>query len=547
MAFQKRHFQMCAAFIVLLWPLRTAIGADVWLAGADPFARSPTHPAGTLDFMDLFRPDAPWATTASRVQVFKLSTQFAAKADDHALRSVIEDLDRRHIALGLEALIMRGNGPCGNGIEGYSAPNTMKLAAERIKNLGGKLRYAAMDEPLWFGHHHDGPQACKTPIKQLAQAISADVAVLRNAFPEIQIGDIEPLTPTAGPSWIDEIMAWTTEYQSATGIPLAFFHIDLDWKPNWREPLRQLVARLREAGIKPGIIYNGNVNDASDLAWTQRAEQRFLEIEAEPALRPDHAILQTWMPRPSRLLPETQPGTMTNLVLRYTATPTSIREFKRERGQITGLLMEPTGQPIAHAPISVIARNDHAMGKTTIRKLSGMVPAHAKTAIIGLRINTECGGCSAAAEISLGSIQYRDQGGMQANREVEASPPLGGGIPVPKQTLRAVPGQSILINTKPFGVSAGYAYTLEVPMRATPDAKSSVYVALIFLDSQNKEVMRARLEPEPGEGELLGTIKTDGRGRFKCRSIPNRSTRGAEIDAVFSGDDRYRSSSATIH
>ena len=98
-------------------------------------------------------------------------------------------------------------------------------------------------------------------------------------------------------------MQWTIKcIEDAAGEPLAFLHSDVVWSGAWRLPLALLAPRLQAAGIKRGVIYNGDPDDQSDLAWTSHAEQRFSTIEADRAISPAHAILQTWMPHPSHML-----------------------------------------------------------------------------------------------------------------------------------------------------------------------------------------------------------------------------------------------------
>ena len=59
------------------------------------------------------------------------------------------------------------------------------------------------------------------------------------------------------------------------------------WSGPWRQQLSLLAPRLHEAGIKTGVIYDGDPDDQSDLAWTSHAEQRFSTIEADRAISPD--------------------------------------------------------------------------------------------------------------------------------------------------------------------------------------------------------------------------------------------------------------------
>src|ERR1700732_2770447 len=110
------------------------------------------EPNGASDFMDLFEPQAQWSQAAAHIRVFQASTQFFSKASDPTLTRMFEDLKRRHIALSLGALMLSGDGQCGIGVEGYSAPKQMLAIANRIKKLGGELSYVAMDGPFMGGH-----------------------------------------------------------------------------------------------------------------------------------------------------------------------------------------------------------------------------------------------------------------------------------------------------------------------------------------------------------------------------------------------------------
>jgi hypothetical protein len=140
-------------------------------------------------------------------------------------------------------------------------------------------------------------------------------------------------------------MHWADAYRGAAGVPLAFLQADVQWDGPWRDQLTDLRARLLKQSIKFGIIYNGDVDDQTGLAWTRHTEQRFAEIEAAPALIPDQAVLQTWMAHPTHMLPETQPGTMTWLVNRYVAAETHLAVHRvGERLEKAGSRIVPVGR-----------------------------------------------------------------------------------------------------------------------------------------------------------------------------------------------------------
>jgi len=64
-----------------------------------------------------------------------------------------------------------------------------------------------------------------------------------------------------------------------------------------------------------GIIYDGA--GKNDVEWSNGAFVRIQQIEANPQWKPDTAIIQSWEPFPTRMLPENKPGTTSELALRY--------------------------------------------------------------------------------------------------------------------------------------------------------------------------------------------------------------------------------------
>jgi hypothetical protein len=300
-----------------------AASSEVWLSGVPPFVRQKMFQESDSDYMSLFKPDAPWAKSAQVVKVFMINGGLVMHQSDDELKAVFADLKRRHIALAIEMGLLSGKDSagrqvCGVGVEGFAAPDNAKVVANRIQRAGGELAYVAMDEPLWYAHHFSGKNACGWSPEDVARDIVPRVAALREKFPAVQIGDIEPVGTAQPADWVEEITQWTQVYGQVAGEPLSFFHADVAWNGPWQQQLPAVKSRIRAAGLKFGIIYDGGGSkDESDDVWTQEAEQRFHLIESNPSMIPDHAIIQTWARWPKKMLPEDQPGTLTNLVLKY--------------------------------------------------------------------------------------------------------------------------------------------------------------------------------------------------------------------------------------
>ena len=301
----------------------------VWLAGIDPVVAADRQRIGMTaqntnainDFMDLFQPDAPWRKSASLIQVFKVSTQFLHRSTDEQLSTVIKDLQRRHIALGLAAEIMATTAQCGNGVPGYTTKAVIQAAADRVARLGGKIDYVAFDSPMAFGHFNilNKNNACHYTTEELVRNITPQIQILKAAFPGIIFGDVEPVNNhTVG--WINDYLEFARQFLQQTGEHLTFMQADIIWYDNWQPQLVEWRKRLHDAGISYGVIFDGSAIDKSDLEWTNHAIERYRMVTANPGTRPDDMVFQTWHSYPTHFLPESQQGTLTSVVLQTLGT-----------------------------------------------------------------------------------------------------------------------------------------------------------------------------------------------------------------------------------
>jgi hypothetical protein len=301
-----------------------AHAGQIWFGGMDPVVaadreRAGQDPKGTYaanDFMNLFRPDAPWTRAASKIQVFQSSTQFLHRSTDEQLSTVINDLRRRHIALGLEGEIMQAS-QCSQGIPGFTGINVWRIVVDRVARLGGKIEYVAFDGPVAFGHYNalKKDTACKYTIEELVRNIAPQIEVIKTAFPDVKFGDVEPVSGVSIGK-MDDNMQFAKEFFRQTGVRLSFMHADIVWyEPTLRRQLVEWRKRLHEAGIGYGVIIDGSGIDKSDLEWTRHAIERYGLVTNDPAVKPDDYILQTWGRYPTRYLPETQLGTLTSVVV----------------------------------------------------------------------------------------------------------------------------------------------------------------------------------------------------------------------------------------
>jgi hypothetical protein len=321
MDLQKPGF--CLSSLVLMLGLSATaaptFAADIWLGGEDPAVQSDKHKTNPADYMNLFRPDAPWTKAASGLTVFQISTQFVLRGDEEQLRTAMDDLKRRHIALGIELGVLDGDGVghCGYHVEGYGSPGGVEAVARKIQRLGGQIDYVAMDEPVWFGHVvkalSDGRVGCQYGIAELVDRVATKVAVLRRSFPSIQIGDTEPINAkSGGPQSIDDIVTFENLLRRKTGTAPAFVHADVAWAiTGWQPLMDDLATRLHASRVRFGIICDGDPNVGGNEAWVSLALRRCQAAAADPRTKPDDFIVQSWQPLPTKMLPETDPGALT--------------------------------------------------------------------------------------------------------------------------------------------------------------------------------------------------------------------------------------------
>jgi hypothetical protein len=301
-----------------------AQAGQIWFGGVDPVVaadreRVGQDPPGTYaanDFMNLFRPNAAWTRTASMIQVYAVSTQFLHRSTDEQLSMVLNDLRRRHIALGMSGEIMQQS-RCSLGIPGSTDISVWRTVVDRVTRLGGKIEYVEFDSPVTFGHYNalKKDAACNYTIEELVRNITPQIEVIKTAFPDVKFGDAESVSGVSIGK-MDDYLQFAKEFFRQTGVRLSFMTADIVWyEPTFRSQLVEWRRRLHEAGIVYGMYVNGSAVDKSDLAWTRHAIERYGLVMNDQAIKPDYIIIGSWMRYPTRYLPETQPGTLTSVVV----------------------------------------------------------------------------------------------------------------------------------------------------------------------------------------------------------------------------------------
>jgi hypothetical protein len=163
----------------------------VWLCPNDP-----TH-GGAKDFWAMLQPDAPWQKAKGHVKVFEIAQNLVTNGPPEQLRQLYSYLKQNHIALAVGIGMLTWSDQCGKHVEGYVPPGGSEYVAKRIKWLGGELSYVDIDEALEFGRYYTSKDACRSSMDAVAEDVSANFKAYRDVFPDVQLGDTEPVGPHA--------------------------------------------------------------------------------------------------------------------------------------------------------------------------------------------------------------------------------------------------------------------------------------------------------------------------------------------------------------
>jgi len=508
---------------------------------------------GSVDYLGLFAPGALWTTASSHIQIFKMYTQmidttFPGYLSDSTLQGIFTYLNSHNIALAVEFPPLTPSAPpgCGmvggNRIEGFAGDTALSLAT-RIQQLGGNLQYIALDEPFAFGGLASGPGACHWTPQVVAANAFSNVAKIRTVFPQVIVGEIEPVPNFIGsPDWLNQYTAWIDAWTATAGALFAFFYFDVNWSVTWKPGVESLRQALVQRGIPFGIIYNGWPTDLTDASWIDDSESHYVDWEAQGGAIPDQVIFQSWYPYPTHVLPESDPTAFTYLIDSYFRQRTTL-SLNIASSRASGSLVNGQGSPIASAPIALTAQPTSGPGMVSIYVLSGTAPAAVTQAVIQTCVN-ECAEAG-TADINVYSFQYAGSGGQTTlnfangltgwtvDGNGTASVQLNSDASGKSVQISATATQETYINSVPLTVIPGDSYNLTIQARVSPSSVGSGSFALVFLSASGTEVLRNTLEFAPAT-LALGTAQTASDGTYSLSFTPLNSA-GFQLQAAYMG------------
>jgi hypothetical protein len=513
---------------------------------------------GMADFMQLFAANAPWANAASHVQVFSTPdstfTGSAGTLTDTQWQQVFAYLTANNMALGVEWGPLTPEG-CGSGVEGFGGQAALNMA-QKFKSLGGNRQYIIFDEPFYYANIYSGTGACNWTAGQIAANALQNVAKVRTVFPNVIVGDTEPVRAAEVSDWLPRYAAWIDAWKAAAGTPFAFFHCDMHWEgPDWIADANGMRQQLAARGIPFGIIYDSQEAQKTDAGWMQDAENHFVDYELHGGAAPDHARFQSWNTHPAYVLPETAPTALTYLVDRYFRQRTSL-SLSSTAGSAAGKLLDSQGGPIASVPVNIAVEPVSGPGIITTHSLTGWIPA-ASVGVTQMRVEVCANNCgsettSGPSDINLYSIQYVDSGSnatqdfskgltgwtLQGTATRTALMQLATDSTGPSLLMQSTAAQQGYVQSELFTVTPGSPFTINIKARVSPGSVPNGWFMLMFYVNGVDAGSAAPhlFFPFDAGTAAVGTAQTASDGSYSLTFTPPAGG-PFQVQAWFAGSD----------
>ncbi|MFI5381465.1 MAG: hypothetical protein ACHRHE_19375 [Tepidisphaerales bacterium] len=282
----------------------------------------PTQDNGRC-FRELFEQPEQWKDTRSLISAVGYADHLLNKQfTDEQLGKWLPMLQQWGLQLELEVGAVKPWGTTGE-----KTFNIQRKQWDRFQRLGGRIHAIAMDEPLCCAR-----KEIKQTDDYAVAETAAFIALVRQHYPDIRIGDIEPypFIPLADQiRWIDALEKRLADMQIRG---LDFYRLDVNWaeftvfdRGNWQE-VRKIEQHCRARKIPFSLIYwasdypslkrKGLADDSTWYISVMRQGQDYAMVDGKP----DQYVIESWIEAPSRSLPDSAEFSFTR----------SVRDFARK-------------------------------------------------------------------------------------------------------------------------------------------------------------------------------------------------------------------------
>ena len=269
---------------------------------------------------ELFEHPDQWKQARATVDVLGYADHTLDKQfTDEQLRAWLPRLQEWGIKLALEVGAVKPWGKTGRKVFEVQRPKW-----DRVQRLGGQIYAIAMDEPL---------SAVRREIHQpddyAVEETANFIALVRQYYPQVLIGDIEPYPSIP----LADLVHWIESLQARLAARhvrgLDFFRLDVNWAVfivakggSWPE-VKTLERDCRRRKLPFSMIYwpadfpamqrHGLADDSTWYVSTMQQGYDYAMVGGAP----DQYVVQSWVDGPSKIVPETDPFSFTRAVLDF--------------------------------------------------------------------------------------------------------------------------------------------------------------------------------------------------------------------------------------
>lgn len=278
----------------------------------------PASPDGRA-WRDLFEHPEQWEKTRASIDVIGYADHMLRKQfTEEELRRWLPQIGKWGLKLGLEVGAVKPWGPTGQ-----KAFDAQRATWDRFQACGGKIGALALDEPLCCTRNH-----LKQPDDYAVEETAQFIALVRQHYPDVQIGDIEPYPFLKVPELLTFVDALQARLKALKVRGIDFFRVDVDWNHfnfgngNWAD-LKKLEQGCRQRKLPFSLIYWAanypamkRLGIADDSTWYVGMMQQGYHYRFVHGA-PDQVVLESWVGAPLQTVPETGEWTFTRSVLDF--------------------------------------------------------------------------------------------------------------------------------------------------------------------------------------------------------------------------------------